>query len=297
MEVPDAEAQDARLRLRQAEDHPPVPLDWTEVEQQVLDELEDAFLKHACGDRHEKAMDAAERQARLAEIAAIIATGPDHFNAIVQKLRMDPKYRDLMPEIEAIIVRYWGELSKIHDDLADVSRPVTFRGKGGKQPATEPGPGLTQCTAHNGVQGCGRYYADLRHHRPTCKGPPDATNTSVFDIFLYFLAFLLGFWREGTRDFGAMITFLCGYVVQGPLTDKTIRKFLQMLYATGRAEIPIALGHMVKDLRTRLIDPDVIQQRIGQSAREDPGCFFTGKPARAVFWEKVRPQVVTRLLL
>jgi hypothetical protein len=52
---------------------------------------------------------------------------------------MDPKYRDHMPEIEAIIVRYWGELSKIHDDLADVSRPVTFRGKGGKQPATEPG--------------------------------------------------------------------------------------------------------------------------------------------------------------
>ena len=146
------------------------------------------------------------------------------------------------------------------------------------------------------MQGCGRYYTEIRLHRPTCKGPPDATNTSVFDIFLYFLAFLLGFWREGTH-FGPMITFLCGYVVQGPLTDNTIRKFVKKLYATGRAEIPIALGIMVKDLRTRLIDPDVIQQRIGQSAREDPGMFFTGRPARAVFWEKVRPQVVTRLLL
>jgi hypothetical protein len=74
-------------------------------------------------------------------------------------------------------------------------------------------------------------------------------------------------------------------------------KFLKRLYATGRAEIPVALGIMLKDLRTRLIDPDVIQRRLGQSAREDPGSFFTGKPARAVFWEKVRPQVVTRLLL
>jgi hypothetical protein len=296
MEVPDAEAQDARLRLRQAEDHPPVPLDWTEVEQQVLDELEDAFLKHACGDRHEKAMDAAERQARLAQIAAIIATGPDHFYAIVQKLRMDPKYRDHMPEIEAIIVRYWGELSTIHVELADVSRPVAFRGETNKT-ATEPGPGLTQCTAHNGVQGCGRYYGNIRQHRTTCKGPPGATKTSVIDIFLYFLAFLLGFWREGQRDFGTVITFLCGYVVQGPLTDKTMRNFLQKLYATGRAESPNSLGMMIKDLRTRLIDADVIQQRIGECARADPGCFFTGKPTRAVFWQKVRPQVATRLLL
>ena len=297
MHRPDAATRRASFADRHAGDHPPVPLQWSERAEEILDEIEDAFLKYACNDRHEKAMDAAERQARLAEIAAIIATGPDHFNAIVQKLRMDPKYRDLMPEIEAIIVRYWGELSKIHDDLADVSRPVTFRGECGKQPATEPGPGLTQCTAHNGVQGCGRYYANIRVHRTRCNGPPDATNTSVFDIFLYFLAFLLGFWREGTRDFGAMITFLCGYVVQGPLTDKTIRKFLQLLNATGRTQIPYALGHMVKDLRTRLIDADAIQQRIGECARADPGCFFTGKPARAVFWEKVRPQVVTRLLL
>ena len=296
-ELPDAEAQDARFQVRQAEDHPPVPLEWTEHAEEVLDALEDAFLKNACNDRHEKAMDAAERQARLAEIAAIIATGPEHFYAIVQKLRTDPKYRDHMPEIEAIIVRYWGELSKIHDDLADVSRPVTFRGEHGRKPATEPGPGLTQCTAHNGVQGCGRYFAAIRNHRPTCKGPPDATKTSVIDIFLYFLAFLLGFWREGERDFGELIRFLCGYVVQGPLTDYTMRNFLQKLYATGHAESPVALGIMIKNLRTRLIDADDIQQRIGEGAREDPGCFFTGKPTRADFWEKVRPQVVTRLLL
>ncbi len=274
-----------------------MPLEWTEHEQQILDDEEDAFLKNACNDRHEKAMDAAERQARLAEIAATIATGPDHFYAIVQKLRMDPKYRDLMPEIEAIIVRYWGELSKIHDELADVSRPVTLRGKPGAKTATEPGPGLTQCTAHNGLQGCGSYYSNIRNHRRTCNGPPDATNTSVIDIFLYFLAFLLGFWREVERDFGEVIKFLCGYVVQGPLTDKTMRNFLQKLYATGRAESPIALGVMVANLRTRLIDADDIQKRIGQSARQDPGCFFTGKPSRAVFWAKVRPQVVTRLLL
>jgi hypothetical protein len=299
MEVPDAEAQDARFRLRQAGDHPPVPLEWTEVEQQVLDELEDEFLKYSCGDRHEKAMDAAERQARLAEIAAIIATGPEHFYAIVQKLRLDPKYSAHMPEIEAIIVRYWGELSTIHDELDDVSKPVTLRGKGGKQPATEPGPGLTQCTDHSGVQGCGRYYtyAAIRMHRPTCKGPPDATNTSVIDIFLYFLAFLLGIWREGEANFGELIKFLCGYVVQGPLTNKTMIKFLKRLYATGRAQYPISLGVMIGNLRTQLIDADVIQQRIGQSARDDPDGFFTGRATRAVFWQKVRPQVVTRLLL
>jgi hypothetical protein len=289
-ELPDAEAQDARFQFRQAEDHPPVPLEWNEIEQQFLDELEDAFLKNACNDRHEKAMDAAERQARLAEIAAIIATGPDHFYAIVQKLRTDPKYRDLMPEIEAIIVRYWGELSTIHGKLDEVSRPVTFRGE--RATATEPGPGLTQCTEHKGVQGCGRYYAKIRNHRNTCKGDPGATKTSVIDIFLYFLAFLLGFWREGQRDFSTVITFLCGYVVQGPLTDKAMRKFLQLLYATGLAESPISLSVMIANLRTRLIDADAIQQRIGQSAREDPGCFFTGKPSRSVFWDKVRPQVV-----
>jgi len=151
----------------------------------------------------------------------------------------------------------WPLLCQIHARIFDASQPKNPRLRNTSEETTSTNPCYVRVA-------CGKCDAKItqkrvEQHRAKCRGP------TTIDVFMYFLACLLGIERtvprkgpvvnyEPMTDF--LSTFVNGYqngahfVPQDTITNKAFKDWLAELYGAGHAKEPVALDRECERLRT-----------------------------------------------
>jgi hypothetical protein len=149
------------------------------------------FLEGAEGDLYEQESDAAAGQERQAEMQAVFAKAPPLFQAMLAKVMTDDEFSQIRDWVCEALFANWPLLLEIHARIFDVSQPKYRRLRNTSEETTST---HRSCVKEE----CGkcpnmiskRCVAD---HRAKCKGP------STIDVFMYFLACLLGIERTVPR--------------------------------------------------------------------------------------------------
>jgi len=217
------------------------------------------FLEGAEGDLFEQESDAAAGQDRQAEMQAVFAKAPPLFQAMLAKVMTDDEFSQIRDWVCEALFANWPHLLEIHARIFDVSQPKYLKFRGTTEESTSTHPGCVR-------EACGKCPAmiskrNVGPHRAKCKGP------STIDVFMYFLACLLGIERTVPRRVGStaeahqpmadfLTTFVPGYqngahfVPQDTITNRALRTWLSALYGSGLAEEPVALDRESDRLRT-----------------------------------------------
>jgi hypothetical protein len=226
-------------------------------------------------------------QATLLEqsMDALFKTGPKHWQAMMDVVAT--KHSECLSFIRHAYCKAWPQLVEIHSRTPQVSTPVnnpTTNATGRPSTSSNPLP-RKECPD------CKKQVADLRDHKKYCK---KAVFTRTIDVFMYFLAILLGISRS--NDFADLLVFLNTFVPQGhPLSYKAIETFLAALYATHLLVTPHLYDDMAKKLAKTDVG-DVLRQKLRDWVYRDPlGVFFTNTHCAIAFQYEVRPRVVERV--
>ncbi len=201
------------------------------------------------------------------------------------------KHSECLSFIRLAFRQAWPQLAEIHRRTPLVSTPVVNPGnKSTDQPSTSSKPEYAKKTCPD----CQKTISDMWSHKKYCK---KAVLTRTIDVYMYFLAILLGILRsadEGKRH-AELLVFFSTFVPQAPLTESTLALFLAALYATNLLLIPHLYDAKAREL-AKTCAGDVLQQRLRDWVYRDPlGVFFTDTHCALSFQHEVRPRVVERV--
>ena len=239
------------------------------------------FIMEARTDPYQVEADAAKEQEEIAEMEATIRSGPVVFVRMWEALTTNARFGPIVDRVRQAIFLRWDLLGRIHSATGKASEPKYPHLKAGA--STETSTAKRTDPRYQKVK-CGKCPAfvsqkRIGEHEAKCKG------STVVDIYMYFLAILLGITRcvrlscvcsiarscawlasalarscmcvcacRNIREDDSLILFLtnfvegCNFTPQGTVTTFYFETWLTELYKTGL----IVPGAMVKhDLKTR----------------------------------------------
>jgi hypothetical protein len=200
LDLADQAALEAELLADDAAGRAPVPAfgaawatdeDMLAENEALASEWMEDFLEGAEGDLYQQESCAAAEQDRQAEMKAVFAKAPPLFQAMLAKVMTDDEFSQIRDWVCEALFANWPHLLEIHARIFDVSQPKYRRLRNTSEETTST---HRSCVKEE----CGkcpnmiskRCVAD---HRAKCKGP------STIDVFMYFLACLLGIERTVPR--------------------------------------------------------------------------------------------------
>ena len=157
----------------------------------IVSEWRREYVEGADGDLFQQEFDAAAGQERQAEMTAAFAGAPPLFQAMLAKVKTDEEFSQIRDGVREALFSNWPLLCQIHALIFDASQPQYPRFRGTSEATTS--------TDHSCVRvECGKCPAmitqrNVDDHRATCKG------STTVDVFMYFLACLLGIMRTMPR--------------------------------------------------------------------------------------------------
>jgi hypothetical protein len=205
LDLADQEALAADLLADDTAGRAPVPefAEWATDEEMLAanaalaSEWMEDFLEGAEGDLYQQESDAAAEQDRQAEMQAVFAKAPPLFQAMLAKVMTDDEFSQIRDWVCEALFANWPHLLEIHARIFDVSQPQYRRFRGTTEETTSTDPRLVR-------EECGKCDAmisrkHVEQHRAKCKGP------TTIDVFMYFLACLLGIARNIPRCVRAFV--------------------------------------------------------------------------------------------
>jgi hypothetical protein len=257
------------------------------------------FLEGAENDLYQQESDAAAEQERLAEMKAAFEGAPPLFQAMLAKVMTDEEFSQIRDWVCKALFANWPLLCQIHEEIFDASQPKYRRLRNISDATTS--------THHSCVKvACGKCpamisKAKVDQHRANCKGP------TTIDVFMYFLACLLGIERAIPAVVSAsrktnyspmtnfLSTFVPGYqngvhfVPQDTITNDAFKTWLTELYGAGCQE-PVALDREVQRLRRDDgLSDKALQHAIQEYVAQDDRVILQNIHDEPGFWAAVRP--------
>ena len=145
------------------------------------------FLEGAEGDLYQQESDAAAEQDRQAEMKAVFAKAPPLFQAMLAKVMTDEEFSQIRDFVCEALFANWPHLLEIHARIFDVSQPKYPRFRGTSEATTSTHHSCVRVECGKCPQMVAR--GNVEYHRAKCNGP------TTIDVFMYFLACLLGIER------------------------------------------------------------------------------------------------------
>jgi hypothetical protein len=209
LDLADQEALAADLLADDAAGRAPVPefvAEWATDEDMLAanaalaSEWMGEFLEGAEGDLYEQESDAAAGQERQAEMKAVFAKAPPLFQAMLAKVMTDDEFSQISDWVCVALFANWPHLLEIHARIFDVSQPKNprLRNTSEETTSTDPRHVRENCGKCPGMISRKR----VEQHRAKCNGP------TTIDVFMYFLACLLGIERTMPRCVRAFVRFV-----------------------------------------------------------------------------------------
>jgi hypothetical protein len=191
-------------------------------------------------------------------------------------VEIDALYVTCVDPVRQAFFSNWHMLLEIHQLLHAISEPVLNK-RGGKA-----GAGDFECVCKSRFSS--QHSMNKHKSRGRCNGAPV---TTVLDIFMYFLAYLLGIHYQNTNL--KLVEFLSHYVEQGHVSHDLIAAFVAAAIATGKVAKQKLYGSKLNVLMSNT------GKRAGDLIHEmrewvflDVTIFFTGKHNETAFWTAVR---------
>ena len=155
------------------------------------------YVEGAEGDSYQQESDAAAEQERQAEMKAAFAKAPPLFQAMLARVMTDDEFIQIRDGICEALFANWPLLCQIHGLIFEASQPKYQRLRNTSDATTSTHP---RCVKEK----CGKCPAmitknNIVAHRENCKGP------TTIDVFMYFLACLLGIARNIPRCVRAFV--------------------------------------------------------------------------------------------
>jgi hypothetical protein len=152
---------------------------------EMVYEWEREFIVEARTDEFRRAADAVEKQRLRDEMDATIRTGPKFFVTMYDALTTDGKFGGIVDRVRLALFSNWGLLGRIHSATGEASEPKYPKSRASSKETAEPTQPRYARVA------CGTCPAfvqqqNIERHRAQCKG------STVVDIYMYFLAILMG---------------------------------------------------------------------------------------------------------
>jgi hypothetical protein len=285
-------------------------------------EWELQFITEARTDPFQVEADAAKEQEEIAAMEATIRSGPPVFVRMWEALTTNVRFSKIFVDrVRLAIFLRWDLLGRIHSAMGKAAEPKYPFLKDSHRTETstsnEPRNQKVKCDK------CPAYVSQrfIDDHRANCKG------STVVDIYMYFLAILLGISRcvrlscvcsiarscarlasalarscmcvcacRNHKEDNSLILFLtnfvegCNFTPQGTVTAGYFETWLTELYKTGI----IVKGAMFKyDVKNKELqragkDKDAVQEALQKYALDDTDVFFTNKHEDPEFRPAVR---------
>jgi hypothetical protein len=152
---------------------------------EMSDEWAREFILQTGSDEFQVDADAAEAQGRRDEMDATIRTGPKFFVTMYNTLTTDGKFGRIVDRVRQALFFNWERLGSIHLATGPASEPKYPNSRASSKETAEP------TRASKARVKCDRCPASVQQHnfdahRRQCKG------STVVDIYMYFLAILMG---------------------------------------------------------------------------------------------------------
>jgi hypothetical protein len=156
------------------------------------------YVEGADGDLFQQEFDAAAGQERQAEMTAAFAGAPPLFQAMLAKVKTDEEFSQIRDGVREALFSNWPLLCQIHALIFDASQPKYPRQRPKTTTSTDPRSVRVECGK------CPAMISERKvdEHRARCNGP------TTIDVFMYFLACLLGIMRTMPRCVRSFVRFV-----------------------------------------------------------------------------------------
>jgi hypothetical protein len=216
---------------------------------------------------------------------ALFATGPKHWQAMMAVVAT--KYSECLSFIRRAFYAAWPQLVDIHRLTPQVSTPVNNpsnphmpeRSSDKKSKDTRPSRQRKPCPD------CLAEVCDMSKHKKSCK---KTVVTRTLDVYMYFLAILLGTLRDYSDGYAELLFFLNTFVPQAPITVGALQLFLTAVYATNLLVIPHLYHEKAREL-AKTYAGDELRRNLRDWVYRDPlGVFFNNTHCALSFQYEVR---------